>query len=155
MNWTDAAGNVWLFGGLGYDSAGTLGYLNDLWKYSAGQWTWMGGSNVGNQEGTYGTQGTAAAGNVPGARERMLPLGPMRPGISGSSGGRVTTQRGHRETSTTCGSTSLKMSERPARCPRAACQDENLGQLEIRAPSGHKREIEIAKFGLLKSSGGE
>ena len=57
MNWTDAAGNFWLFGGNGYDSAGTSGYLNDLWKYSAGQWTWMGGSNVVNQQGTYGTQG--------------------------------------------------------------------------------------------------
>ena len=68
VTWTDAAGNFWLFGGDGYDSAGTQGFLNDLWKYSAGQWTWMGGSNVVNQQGTYGTQGTAAAGNVPGAR---------------------------------------------------------------------------------------
>ena len=68
MNWTDAAGNVWLFGGLGYDSEGTLGYLNDLWKYSSGQWTWMGGSNLVNQQGTYSTQGTAAPDNVPGAR---------------------------------------------------------------------------------------
>ena len=34
--------------------------LNDLWEYSAGQWTWMSGSNAGfNQGGTYGTQGTA------------------------------------------------------------------------------------------------
>ena len=68
ISWTDAAGNFWLFGGEGYDSAGTAGYLNDLWKYSAGQWTWMGGSNVANQSGTYGTQGTAAVGNIPGAR---------------------------------------------------------------------------------------
>ena len=70
--WTDAAGNFWLFGGEGYDSAGTFAYLNDLWKYSAsaGQWTWMGGSNLVNQQGTYGTQGTAAPSNVPGARYR-------------------------------------------------------------------------------------
>jgi len=67
--WTDAAGNLWLFGGKGYDAAGaTIGSLNDLWKYSAGRWTWIGGSNVINQRGKYGTQGTAAAGNVPGAR---------------------------------------------------------------------------------------
>ncbi|MGA8221852.1 MAG: hypothetical protein WB780_09395, partial [Candidatus Acidiferrales bacterium] len=45
ISWTDAAGNLWLFGGVGYDSAGTLGDLNDLWKYSAGEWTWIGGSN--------------------------------------------------------------------------------------------------------------
>jgi hypothetical protein len=32
------------------------------------EWTWMGGSNVVNQKGTYGTRGTAAAGNGPGAR---------------------------------------------------------------------------------------
>jgi hypothetical protein len=42
--------------------------LNDLWKYSAGEWTWMGGANVGNQPGTYGTKGTPAPDNVPGAR---------------------------------------------------------------------------------------
>jgi hypothetical protein len=66
--WTDASGNFWLFGGWGNDSAGTAGILNDLWKYSGGQWTWMSGSNVANQTGTYGTQGTPAPGNVPPAR---------------------------------------------------------------------------------------
>jgi hypothetical protein len=69
VSWTDAAGNFWLFGGQGYDSRGKKGYLNDLWKYSKGEWTWMGGSNVNGQGGTYGTQGTAAAGNAPGARD--------------------------------------------------------------------------------------
>jgi len=68
VTWTGAAGNVWLFGGYGYDSAGTHFYLNDLWEYSAGQWTWIGGSNLVNQEGVYGTQGTPAQGNFPGAR---------------------------------------------------------------------------------------
>jgi hypothetical protein len=66
--WTDAAGNFWLFGGYGYASAGNPGNLNDLWKYSGGQWTWMGGSNMVGDPGTYGTQGTAAPGNIPGAR---------------------------------------------------------------------------------------
>jgi N-acetylneuraminic acid mutarotase len=69
VTWTDAVGNLWLFGGFGFDSTGTLfSYLNDLWKYGAGQWTWMGGSNVANQKGTYGIQGTAAPNNIPGAR---------------------------------------------------------------------------------------
>jgi len=68
-SWTDASGNFWLFGGFGWDSTGTLAAMNDLWKYSGGQWTWMGGSNVGNQLGTYGTQGMAAATNIPGARQ--------------------------------------------------------------------------------------
>lgn len=31
--WTDSSGNLWLFGGYGYDASGNLGYLNDLWKY--------------------------------------------------------------------------------------------------------------------------
>jgi N-acetylneuraminic acid mutarotase len=66
--WSDVPGNFWLFGGQGIDSAGTDGYLNDLWKYSGGQWTWVAGANLANQAGTYGTQGTAAPGNVPGAR---------------------------------------------------------------------------------------
>ena len=33
MIWIDAAGNLWLFGGQGLCSSGTVGYLNDLWKY--------------------------------------------------------------------------------------------------------------------------
>jgi N-acetylneuraminic acid mutarotase len=68
VGWTDKSGDLWLFGGVGYDSVGAWSYLNDLWKYSGGQWTWMGGSKLANQAGTYGTQGTAAAENTPGAR---------------------------------------------------------------------------------------
>ncbi len=33
VSWADAGSNLWLFGDLGYDSAGTLGRLNDLWRY--------------------------------------------------------------------------------------------------------------------------
>ena len=67
VTWADGAGNFWLFGGQGYASSGGLGDLNDFWKYdtASGQWTWMGGSNTINASGTYGTQGSAAAGNVP------------------------------------------------------------------------------------------
>jgi N-acetylneuraminic acid mutarotase len=68
VSWTDSSGSFWLFGGNGYDSAGTLGFLNDLWKFSNGQWTWMGGSNVSKQKGIYGTLGTHSASNIPGAR---------------------------------------------------------------------------------------
>jgi N-acetylneuraminic acid mutarotase len=69
-SWTDSSGNLWLFGGYGYDSTGALGRLNDLWRYSPGsnQWTWVSGGSAGNAAGVYGTQGTASVSNVPGAR---------------------------------------------------------------------------------------
>jgi N-acetylneuraminic acid mutarotase len=74
VTWVDAKGNLWLFGGYGYDSAGTLGPLNDLWEYSptSGEWTWAGGSNTVSAKGVYGAQGTAAAANVPGARNQAV-----------------------------------------------------------------------------------
>jgi N-acetylneuraminic acid mutarotase len=31
--WTDTKGNLWLFGGSGYDADGNLGLLNDLWVF--------------------------------------------------------------------------------------------------------------------------
>jgi N-acetylneuraminic acid mutarotase len=70
VSWTDSSGNLWLFGGTGYDSTGTEGYLNDLWEFSttAKTWTWMSGSSTVNATGVYGTLGTAATANVPGGR---------------------------------------------------------------------------------------
>ena len=67
----DSAGNLWLFGGFGYDASSTTpGLLNDLWEYTTGQqWVWISGSNVINQDGVYGTQGTASPSNVPGGRQ--------------------------------------------------------------------------------------
>jgi hypothetical protein len=69
--WTDANANVVMFGGFGIDSSNSSGaYLSDLWQYSpsSGKWTWIGGPNTFNAKGVYGTQGTADAANVPGAR---------------------------------------------------------------------------------------
>ncbi len=68
VSWIDANGNLWLFGGTGSDSTGTEGTLNDLWKFDGTNWTWVGGSNLADQPGVYGTNGTASASNVPGAR---------------------------------------------------------------------------------------
>jgi N-acetylneuraminic acid mutarotase len=66
----DASGNVWLFGGLGLSQSGVVQDYNDLWEYNpgSGQWTWVGGSDVGNAAGVYGTRRAGAAGNGPGAR---------------------------------------------------------------------------------------
>ena len=68
VSWVDDNGDLWLFGGEGYDSAGTESYLNDLWKFDGTNWIWMGGSNDNNQTGTYGTKGQADSANIPGAR---------------------------------------------------------------------------------------
>ncbi len=67
--WIDSSGNFWVFAGNGIDSAGNYGYLNDLWEYSAGQWTWVNGANVINQPASYGIEGEPSSANVPGSRE--------------------------------------------------------------------------------------
>ena len=71
VSWTDAAGDLWLFGGTGFDSVRAAPDLNDLWKYSpsSGLWTWVSGSNTSDAFGVYGTRGVAAATNVPPARD--------------------------------------------------------------------------------------
>jgi len=71
VTWMDTNGNLWLFGGEGYDSTGSQGELNDLWEYSpsSGNWTWIGGSSTVSPTGVYGTQGVAAAANVPAGRD--------------------------------------------------------------------------------------
>jgi N-acetylneuraminic acid mutarotase len=68
VTWTNAAGDLWLFGGNGIGANGGIAYLNDLWRYSAGQWTWVAGSQTNASQGTYGTMGIAATGNAPGGR---------------------------------------------------------------------------------------
>jgi N-acetylneuraminic acid mutarotase len=75
-SWADSSGNIWLFGGDGFDANENEGYLSDIWEFnpSTNQWTWMGGSstvpcNYCGQSGVYGTKGTPAAGNIPGGRQ--------------------------------------------------------------------------------------
>jgi N-acetylneuraminic acid mutarotase len=68
--WTDKAGNLWLFGGVGFDATGSYGQLNDLWEYkpSSNSWTWQGGSNTAAALGNFGSKGVAAKTNQPGSR---------------------------------------------------------------------------------------
>ena len=71
MSWTDASGNLWLFGDYGYGfNASSQGLLNDLWKYDplTNVWTWVNGNNTINNTATYGTLGVAASTNNPGGR---------------------------------------------------------------------------------------
>lgn len=67
-SWVDTSGNFWVFGGVGFDSAGTQDYRNDLWKFDGTNWTWMRGGDVGRRVPTYGTQGVAQTTNTPGGR---------------------------------------------------------------------------------------
>ena len=65
--WGDTHGNLWLFGGQGFDATGN-GSLGDLWEYALdattdsgnpstialNQWTWIKGPNAVSQPGDYG-----------------------------------------------------------------------------------------------------
>jgi hypothetical protein len=70
--WQDSSGNFWLFGGSGYDLNGdpSPSVISDVWMFNPTNltWTWEAGPSSGGITGTYGTQGTPAAGNIPGAR---------------------------------------------------------------------------------------
>jgi hypothetical protein len=76
-SWTDASGNLWMFGGQGIASNG-YGLLNDMWEFQPGQydlqisgttvtgtgtykgqWVWRGGADIAN---------TASTTTFPGAR---------------------------------------------------------------------------------------
>jgi len=61
---TDALGNLFLFGGIGY-ADGSEGWLNDLWKYNiaTNQWTWLKGDSMLNDNGVYGIVETADISN--------------------------------------------------------------------------------------------
>jgi Galactose oxidase, central domain len=82
MSWSDGTGNLWLFGGYGYDTVGIAGELNDLWMLNpkTGIWSWMSGSDVVPQQctwginhcgqsGVYGSMGTPSATTTPGGRQ--------------------------------------------------------------------------------------
>ena len=73
VSWSDAAGNLWLFGGgFGYAAPSSQGYgmLNDLWKYTiaTNKWTWVNGDSTTFSNGHYGIKGVEDINNLPKAR---------------------------------------------------------------------------------------
>jgi Galactose oxidase, central domain len=72
VTWKDSSGNFWLFGGYGFDGSANEGFLSDLWEYTGGKWVFVSGSNLANQNGVYGTQGTPSASNAPGGRQEAV-----------------------------------------------------------------------------------
>lgn len=67
-SWVDAEDRLWLFGGFGRAAEGSLGELNDLWRFDGVSWTWVSGSFETGHQGEYGIQGVSAPQNVPPAR---------------------------------------------------------------------------------------
>lgn len=64
--WVDSGGHFWLFGGAGFDSAGTAGDLNDLWRFDGLNWTWVSGDNSANVSGEYPVEGPSLVERPPG-----------------------------------------------------------------------------------------
>lgn len=73
VSWSDVTGDLWLFGGYGYDEVNS-GYLNDLWKFdiATSTWTWMKGDTLVDQVAVYGTQGVPAHTNKSGSRNSCI-----------------------------------------------------------------------------------
>ena len=67
-SWTDSSGNLWLYGGIGYDMIGALGDLSDTWMYniSTNEWTWMTGSPYTSVNPYYGTYQAYSSAVIPG-----------------------------------------------------------------------------------------
>lgn len=74
LTWVDDNNNFWLHGGDGYPGSGSMGYLNDLWKFNTTthEWSWVNGSNTISQGANYGTMGTASSSSIPGARQMSV-----------------------------------------------------------------------------------
>lgn len=71
VSWTDNSGNLWLFGGYGYNANSESGFLNDLWTYNQQTKVWRlveSQTVVVNVHGVYGNQGIESSNNYPGGR---------------------------------------------------------------------------------------
>ncbi len=75
LTWTDNSGNLWLYGGEGFDVTGDFNELEDLWKYdiSNNEWTWVNGIDLDAtyvpDTFSYGILRQPSPNNSPGFRE--------------------------------------------------------------------------------------
>lgn len=71
-SWIDASGNMWMFGGEGYDveNSGPESQLPDLWEFTPGTgWEWVSGANTTRDQcSTYPSSGQIGDTGTPGAR---------------------------------------------------------------------------------------
>ena len=74
VSWTDSAGKPVAFRGIGIACLGRFRQPERSVEItlSTGQWTWVSGSDTINQNGIYGTKGTADPGNTPGGRTQSV-----------------------------------------------------------------------------------
>ena len=77
--WVDKQGDLWMFGGSGFDnfSHGAYadsGLLSDFWMYntSSYQWVWIGGLSRGEGVPFFGEKGKPDLRNIPGPRESAV-----------------------------------------------------------------------------------
>ena len=76
--WIDEQGDLWLFGGLGFDNYSTtgtalsmIGLLSDLWMFNSSSkvWAWIGGLSRSEGVPFYSEKGKLDSHNLPGPRE--------------------------------------------------------------------------------------
>jgi len=71
-SWIDTSGNMWMFGGEGYDveNSGPESQLPDLWEFTPGTgWEWVSGANTTRDQcSTYPTNNQIGGTGTPGAR---------------------------------------------------------------------------------------
>lgn len=72
-NWIDHSGNLWIFGGHGYN-AESYGRLSDMWMFNiaTARWTWVGGPTTHYVPGNYGIRGLSSPENWPGSRSGAM-----------------------------------------------------------------------------------
>ncbi len=73
--WNDGAGNLWGWGGRVLYNNDSL-YTQEMWRFdsTAHRWAWMSGDVTTPASGVYGTRGTPASSNSPGARVEPVAL---------------------------------------------------------------------------------